>query len=487
MKRLVIGMSLVLAFSSSAFALNMTSVSVTLRGQNTWTDGKLTVSKSDDENTFNLSASGTDWTANAIMTAHVQPASGSNMGNPTFKLDDVYIKQSKQPFTLEIWNWGEDGQGVDYKTPLEFVYANDAPDSNWAARLTTDMWGNNTVLQIKNAGAAPDYFMFTQRPVGTNTVGAAYRTFFNHRNIADAWATVNVGTAKVTGEVATVTTPVATGDQSKLDLGGKVELPTNITLLARKSEAHVAGTENYTTTYLPLDAAPAQTYIEANYHQTARASYTYDSSVTDSKLNVSGEKRTYDLRLRKSNDQSFDDIWNVDHDLFDINVSGDNDWLKDKGWAFGLNLTNQQGVVINKNGSTTAPDLGAAHSKFTTAVLAQVAPNNNSNVLARMINVNVENVPNAYEDDYRMFDVHGYYKATNKLTLLPQIYVNEQRPTSSNGAVLTGVGAYEKGYTVGTYAHYALVKGMLMGGVWSHKPENNNANFIVEAGYEISF
>jgi len=476
MKKLALAIVMVLAFSSAAFAVAYSDVAVTLSGTNVWTNGKLSDSTAVHNTTFKLSTTDAKnkWKANAefVLNAATDSGtknqigkptvSGSNVGGAVLTLNDVYIQMTEQPFTFEIWNWGEDGQGADYKTPMEFVWANDAPDANWAARVTTNAGGNDTVFEIKNDGKKPDYFLFTKRNLGALTAGVAYRTNFQHRSILDGWVQTDLGVAKVTGEVAKVSSPAFT-EGSKYSLGAKAEFPSNIIITGYVSPAHVISRETYANTDDAYDKAPDKKYFEANIFQLYRASYTIEAL---------GDKKTIDVRGRKKNDQAIADIFNVDNDFFDIAVVGDNDWLKNTGWVAGVNMVITDNVVVSK---------GTPHTKTVTTVHAGYAPSANINSLAKIELTNVEEIANRNEAGLTKVELRGYYQVNDKLQLHPRYFQTTYEDAPENASMKDTT-------KFGTYVYYKLVKGMLMGGLWHSKTEGaKKADQIVEFGYELAF
>lgn len=474
MKRLAVAMMIVLAFSSAALALNYQNVGVTLSGTNTFINGDSKITALHN-NTLKINGSGTGWTANAEFTANSGGGTSGVQSNGTFTLNDLYVKLSNQPFTFEVWNWGEDGQGVDFtQAPIGFVRVNDAPDASWMARLTTNAGGNDTVLNIKNPHHAvtPDYTLFTKRSFGATTFGAAYRTSFNHRNITDGWASTEVAGVKLHGEVAKVTID----DESDYAFGAKVVLPQDITVLGYVSPKHVWDRENYSTNpYKTIyEDAPSKNYLEVNAFQLYRGTYTVEQPVGKD------DKVTYDLRLRTSNKSgsaAIGDIFVVDNDFFDINVTGDNDWLKTSGYAAGV---------------TYVDDKSVADPTKTTTIYAQAAPFANLSVYAKVVNVNPETA-----DDTSQILLRGFYRVNDTVTIHPRVFVNARKPVKSstdnmdNGGNTTGttdVAYAEDTLTVGSYFNYKVATGQLQAALWQvNDGKAGKDDSIIELGYELSF
>lgn len=467
MKRLVLAVCLVLAFSSAAMALNYQSVSVTLSGTQTFVDGEPAFVTAQHNNTLKINGSGTNWTANAEFVSNAGEGTTKNQTNGAFTLNDVYVKLSNQPFQFEMWNWGEDGQGVDFtQAPIGFVRVNDAPDASWMARVTTNVGGNDTVLNIKNPNhdpsVNPDYTLFTKRTINNNVYGLAYRTFFDNRNITDGWATVDVNGTKISGELAKVTIPTETN----YAFGVKVDTPSKISVLAYVSPRHVWDRENYSTTASKtiFDDAPDKNYLEANIYQLYRATYTEEAK---------GKKKTYDLRYHANNDAPIGDMFVIDNDFFDINTPSENDWLKNTKYTVGVNLVDDQSL---------------ADPAKTTTLYATFAPTASSNIYAKVVKTDY----NTAEDRSQVL-LRGFYKVNDNLTLHPRYFINAEKPHYSgymkNDGATTGTTdvAYVKDVTtLGAYVNYKITNGQLQAAVWSMKAKNVSKPVnIVELGYKI--
>jgi len=451
MKRLAVAMVLVLALSSAALALNYQNVGVTLQGTTEWTDG-VHNGTAVHNNTFRINGSGDDWTANAEFIANAAGGAGGknqSQNAAPFQLNDAYLKITGQPFQFEVWNWGEDGQGADYSTPLQWVFADNAPGSNWQARLTTDLGGNTTVFNVKNDATTPDYYLFTKRTVDANTYGAAYRTLFDGRNILDGWATIDTGAAKITGEVAKVD-DLSYANKSKYNFGAKVEFPTGLILTAYKADAHVLGATNFA-------AAIDKTYLEANVQQLYRGSYAVENQ---------NRVKTFDIRGRNGDTAPpIGDMFVADNDLFDINVVSENDWIKNTGWAAGL--TNIKSDIAN----TTTNKFMATYAFEPNKVVAY----------ARIIQVDGGANPGTTTA------LRGYWQVSDKLSVSPRVFIN------SDQAAGTAEETYDKDrLVIGAFVNYKTTLGQIAGGIFNASDAGgignvtNTRDLRIQAGYKFS-
>lgn len=420
MKRLALAVGLVFAFSSAAFAINFSSTTMTLEGYNTWQEGKLVTSKATDTRSpLKLASSGTGWKAMAEFAYD-----GKNL-----TVDDWYYTTTEKLFKLELWGWGED-QNADYATPFSWVNETDDAPANWEARLTTTVAGNESVFAIENDSKAPIYYVFSKKAFGTTTAGVAYKTQFNYNNTFDAWATGVVSDVTVTGEVASIVKPGA----RKNNVGVKASLKSGLALQAYVNQAYAGETNDVKF----FEAIQTPTDVLSRY----LGSY---------KVEAKGGKvtTTADVRFRASNDQAIADIFNIADGVWDVNDFGDNDWLKNKGWAAGANLVNVK-------------DAGKATNTIT--LNASYVPVANTNAMAtiKMVKGDTTNTTGA---------IRAYWKSQDaKLSLHPRVF-------------------FTTGYTkLGSYAIYSINAGQLAAGYWKQFNKEGAVKSVsqIELGYQLN-
>lgn len=458
MKRLAFALALVLAFSSASLALNYQNVGVTISGMQTWNDGVVTTNHQFD-NTLRINGSGDNWTANAEFVFSTGVKTPDPV-QPAFTMNDLYYKATGQPFQFEFWNWGEDAQNADFvQGPIGFIRNNDAPASNnWMARITSGIGGNTSVLNVRNDDVTPDWSLYTKGAVGANTYGLAYRTQFNDRNIIDAWVTTKVNGTELSGEIAQVNRPDAGGAiESKLAFGAKAVLPSNITLLGYVSPIHVYDRKDANPIAV-FDGATDKNYFEALFYNLYRGTYSSEKN---------GTLNTLDIRGRSGDTTPpIGDIFVADNDLFDISVVGDNDWIKNTGWALGLTHTNDTAA------GKTSMKLHATYAFEPTKKVAYV----------RMINADTAS-------DQTSTAVRGFWAVNDKLSISPRLFINAYQPAGTAEEV------YNKdAMVVGSYVNYKMSQGWLAGGIFSVNDASgingvaaNTSDLQLQLGYELAF
>lgn len=317
-KSLVVVLALLFVVSSVASAINISSATVTLRGQNVWTKGKITGTPlNTDDRVIIFTSSGTGWTARAEFA-------GATVG-----ISKWNFQTEEGPFKLNLWGRGHSLS--NYQTP--FVWVQDAAAanaSNWKARMTFKILDGETVFTIDNATG--NYFLFYKKVFGDTTLGTAYRTNFKHATASSVYAITKVPGVTITGEVAADGVWDAAKEGTKLQpkYGLQGVFDFGLTL---------KGTYLTQAKQLTVEATQLMTDKLSRYY----GKY-YDNNGTKQ---VVGE-----VTFRAKNDQDITRTFTTNDTWYNIANTGSNYWLVTTGWAAGATVTRNinTSLVLKLNG-----------------------------------------------------------------------------------------------------------------------------------------